>query len=360
MDDRQDPAALFFDGEEDVDLYAALSLTSDATPDNIKKAYRKLALVYHPDKHASSNDDAKAAASHKFQQIGFAYSVLSDEKRRQRYDKTGKTDEGLEDGPGEDGWEAYFEDLFDQVTKAKLDELKLEYQGSAEELADLEAAYTTTGGSIDEIMRYIPHSTNDDEGRFVVAISSLITQGKLKALPAWETSTKDEKARLVRKKQATKEAVEAEELARELGVWDEFYGGGKAGPRRGKGKAAKKGSQDGNDEEDVSALQALILKKQKNRDSFLDGLAAKYAQPEPRKKGKGKRKADEDVDVDVDDVEVSPKKKRRGAAIPDPPELDDAEFEKIQKRLFGDKPKFSADDAGTKGKKAGKARKGKS
>ena len=129
MDDKQDPSALFFDGEEDVDLYAVLNLSADATLDAIKKAYRKLALIYHPDKHASSNEEAQATAAHKFQQVGFAYAVLSDEKRRQRYDKTGKTDEGFEDGMGEDGWDAYFADLFDQVTKEKLDEMKKEYQG---------------------------------------------------------------------------------------------------------------------------------------------------------------------------------------------------------------------------------------
>lgn len=131
MDDRPDPISQFFPevDPESVDLYAVLSLTSEAKPDEIKKAYRKLALIHHPDKHAAGDDDAKAAASLKFQQIGFAYTILSDEKKRERYDKTGKTDEGIELGAGEDGWEAYFEDLFEKVTKQKLDELKKDYQG---------------------------------------------------------------------------------------------------------------------------------------------------------------------------------------------------------------------------------------
>lgn len=138
MDDTPDPISQFFpDVEpESVDLYAVLSVTSSATPDELKKAYRKLALIHHPDKHATAGEAAKADASLKFQQIGFAFSVLGDVKRRERYDKTGRTDEGAEFGPGEDGWEAYFEDLFEKVTKEKLDDLKKEYQGMANLVLD--------------------------------------------------------------------------------------------------------------------------------------------------------------------------------------------------------------------------------
>ena len=90
-------------------------------------------------------------------------------------------------------------------------------------------------------MAHIPHSTFADEARFIVKITSLITSGDLPKSKTWERSIKDEKAKLVRKKQANKEAAEAEALARELGVWDEFYGSGKPGARKtkakGKGKA---------------------------------------------------------------------------------------------------------------------------
>lgn len=130
--DTDDPIATFFPGEEGVDLYVVLSLEHDVTTEDIKKAYRRLALVYHPDKHASAAQDVKDNASRRFQQIGFAYAVLSDEKRRSRYDRTGRTDDGGVDfGPGESGsWETYFEELFDRVTKSKLDELKKEYQSA--------------------------------------------------------------------------------------------------------------------------------------------------------------------------------------------------------------------------------------
>jgi DnaJ homolog subfamily C member 9 len=127
--DSNNPGSSFFDEEEDVDLYAILGLEFTATDEEIKKAYRKLALIYHPDKHVASTEDARQATSRKFQQVGFAYAVLSDKKRRAKYDATGSTEDGFDLVGGEDGWEAYFEALFENVTRDKLDQMKKEYQG---------------------------------------------------------------------------------------------------------------------------------------------------------------------------------------------------------------------------------------
>ena len=66
------------------DYYQTLGLTKDASQDEIKKAYRKLAIKYHPDKNAG---DEKAEAN--FKEISEAYEVLSDEKKRQMYDQYG-------------------------------------------------------------------------------------------------------------------------------------------------------------------------------------------------------------------------------------------------------------------------------
>ncbi|KAL0071422.1 hypothetical protein AAF712_001279 [Marasmius tenuissimus] len=350
--DHDDPISQFFPGEESVDLYAVLGLESKATVEDVKKAYRRLALKYHPDKHSTASGSAKADASTKFQQVGFAYTILSDEKRRARYDKTGKTDEGLDLDAGEDGWEAYFEDLFDRVTRGKLDEMKAEYQGSAEETEDLKSAYEEMNGSIADIMTMIPHSTYEDEARFIVSISKLIKQGDIPSLPEWEKGVKDEKAKLVREKQGKKEAKEAEELAKELGVWDEFYGSGKTAERKKKKDKGKGKGQDVDedvDEDDHSALKALIMKKkEKNMDSFFDSLAAKYAEPA---KPSGKRKKRGKPSDEMEDA--SPRKRSRGA-VPPPPDIDDEEFERIQQKMFGENGK---EDAG--GSKKRKAKKGK-
>lgn len=71
------------------DFYDTLEVSRDATPDQIKKAYRKKALKYHPDKNP---DDPEAAS--KFKKISEAYEVLSDEDKRRLYDQYGEA--GLE------------------------------------------------------------------------------------------------------------------------------------------------------------------------------------------------------------------------------------------------------------------------
>jgi len=295
----------------------------------------------------------KDDASRKFQQIGFTYAVLSDEKRRSRYDHTGRTDDGgAEFGPGESGsWETYFEELFDRATKGKLDELKKEYQNSTEELEDLKYAYNDTGGSLDEIMNHIPHSTIEDEPRFVRLITDLIKSGDLTSTRIWEKSVKDETARLKRKKKSAKEAEEAEALAKDIGVWDEFYGSGKPtdkAAKKQKGKRKANVSKEG--EEDVSALQALILKRKKNMDGFFDDLAAKYTEPEPSARSGGsrgkKRKADAGEDPPT----------KRSKFPPLPPDIDDEEFAKIQESFLKKVPASPKPRSTSKGETKRKAR----
>ena len=71
----------------DTKLYDILGVKQDATQDDIKKAYRKLAVKYHPDK--CFNDEDKKTNEEKFKQLQEAYSVLSDEGKRQMYDRFG-------------------------------------------------------------------------------------------------------------------------------------------------------------------------------------------------------------------------------------------------------------------------------
>ncbi|XP_072385129.1 dnaJ homolog subfamily B member 6-B isoform X2 [Diabrotica undecimpunctata] len=75
-----------------VDYYRVLEVPKTATTSEIKKAYRKLALKWHPDKNPDNMDEA----TKKFKEISEAYEVLSDEKKRRVYDEYGK--DGLLNG----------------------------------------------------------------------------------------------------------------------------------------------------------------------------------------------------------------------------------------------------------------------
>ncbi|XP_070393726.1 dnaJ homolog subfamily B member 6-like [Dermacentor albipictus] len=77
-----------------VDYYAVLLVSRSATTDDIKKAYRKLALKWHPDK----NPEKKEEAERRFKEISEAYEVLSDDKKRKVYDRYGR--EGLNGSAG--------------------------------------------------------------------------------------------------------------------------------------------------------------------------------------------------------------------------------------------------------------------
>ena len=68
----------------DKDFYEVLGVERGASADEIKKAYRKLAIKYHPDKNPG---DKKA--EEQFKEISNAFEVLKDEEKRQKYDQFG-------------------------------------------------------------------------------------------------------------------------------------------------------------------------------------------------------------------------------------------------------------------------------
>ena len=89
------------------DYYEILGVEHNASPEEIKKAYRKVALKYHPDKNPNNK-----AAEEKFKEAAEAYEILSQAEKRQRYDRFGHA--GV-NGSGGRGAEVNMEDILSLI-----------------------------------------------------------------------------------------------------------------------------------------------------------------------------------------------------------------------------------------------------
>jgi molecular chaperone DnaJ len=75
------------------DLYEILGVNRDASEDELKKAYRKLAMKYHPDRNPDNKD-----AEDKFKEAKEAYEILTDANKRAAYDRYGHAGVDQSDG----------------------------------------------------------------------------------------------------------------------------------------------------------------------------------------------------------------------------------------------------------------------
>src|SRR3954463_13718749 len=92
------------------DYYEILSVTRTANEEELRKAYRRLAIQYHPDRNPGDKE-----AEEKFKEINEAYQVLSDAKKRALYDQFGHAGLGGMGGGGFEGFSGSFSDIFDNI-----------------------------------------------------------------------------------------------------------------------------------------------------------------------------------------------------------------------------------------------------
>ncbi|OEH77212.1 putative DnaJ domain-containing protein [Cyclospora cayetanensis] len=189
-------------------LYDLLGVSSDATPREITAAYRRRALVCHPDKvrqrertkiegedggkgmKVKYDDSAQVLsveeATKHFQRLQAAYAVLSDPKKRERYDRTGETGEDLLEGKSYEEAYRYYREKFPEVTQEAIDQFKAKYLNSEEEKEDILDFVNKFRGDLTLFFDFIPLSEPSDWKRYKSILSLLLEEKKVKRTAALE------------------------------------------------------------------------------------------------------------------------------------------------------------------------------
>lgn len=267
----------------EINPYEVLEVETTVTPVEIKKAYKRLSLKFHPDKIQQQNSDE---AKDKFPQIQFAYSILSDPVKRNRYDTTGSL--GLS---GEDAlddvfdWKEYFLSMTDKITIDMIDEDRAKYQGSLEEKEDILHNFVYYEGDFLRLFEVIPHLEFDEqeENRVFEIVDEAILKKEITLEKGMEKSfDKYKKSRKTKVKQMLKKLAKEAKQAEKM-----------------KEKITKKPINTEND------LKALIQKKNSGSlDDLISSLESKYAK-------KGKKRSSHDIDdEEFERIQKNMKKKR--------------------------------------------------
>lgn len=272
----------------DIDPYQILETSKSSTPIEIKKSYKRLCLKFHPDK-LQQNSNSVLDTDH-FPKIQFAYSILSDPAKRNRYNSTGSLGYGdeLSDDDVFD-WKSYFESMNEKITIEMIEEDKLKYQNSLEEKNDILENFVYYDGDFLKLFEVIPHLEFDEaeESRVFDIIEHALTEKEINIENANDIKSfeKYKKARKTKVKQMlkklAKEAKEAKELEKTI-----------------KDKGKNTNLRNEND------LKSLIQSRQNNRlDDLINNLESKYVNKRGKKRSSSK-------------------------------EMNEDEFEKIQKKLM--------------------------
>jgi len=242
--------------DHDFHLYTTLGIKKDATSVQIKKAYRVTSLKVHPDKNPNDSE-----ADQKFQKVNEAYVILTDEKKKKRYDLTGEIDDDNLDDLINKCRFFYKEFTADDIT-----DFSSRYKNSKDEQEDLINFYEEYDGDLTNLLQFIPLSSNSDIDRFVSIYEKLIREKTLESTSAFLDSRNN-----------------IQPLADEQAEFEEELKSDKKRDKKGKNKGKKKSNKP-----DISfaELQNRILaKKTESSGNFLSSLASKYCQEDDEPMG---------------------------------------------------------------------------
>lgn len=194
----------------DKSFYEILDVEKTASEDEIKRAYRKLALVHHPDRSGGDTE--------KFKALSIVHSILSDSTKRSIYDSTGEVenDETCEDFAN---WYDYFRTLFPKLTVSKIEEFSASYKGSSEEKEDLIEAFQRFKGDMKKVMEVTMFAEDGEEERLCITIDALIAAGDLTTTSKYEafksklSFASSSSGKTKKKKMATKSESNMDDLA---------------------------------------------------------------------------------------------------------------------------------------------------
>ncbi|KAL8702173.1 MAG: hypothetical protein Q9224_000135 [Gallowayella concinna] len=298
---------------KDINPYSTLNLTPSASAAEVRTAYKKLALKHHPDKAEASQ---KSTAHNTFQNIAFAYAILSSPHRRTLYDTTGSTSETLSSLSDDDdfNWLSFFRAQYSAISASTFSDFSASYKRSAEERKDLLAAYSQYEGRMNKVYEVVMLSNPiDDEERFRGIIDEAIEKREAEGYKAYVKEPQH--SITARMKKARREAEYAEQQKRANARYKSIFGGDGKGASEIDGSAVDAGDGDADLEGgepltnrekksmrgygDLGDLAAMIQSRNKARgETFLDSLEAKYAGASTSGKGT-KRKAEEEPDEEA-------------------------------------------------------------
>ena len=227
---------------ESPNLYSLLGVEKTASNAEIKKAYRRLVFLYHPDKNKT---DPNAGA--KFANITKAYKILSNPESRRIYDETGDYDDEDEGKINIQETLNYFRKIY---SPKDIESFEKKYINSKDEEEDLINFYKSNDGDIRKILEWIPFSKNEDVERYIKIYEKILKKKKLNKTKKFEESKN--KVQLIKI-----DAEEAKEAEKEMDI----------------------------------LTKAIVGKKRKrNYNEYLDNLKERYAK-------------DEDDEGEIDDAE---------------------------------------------------------